>query len=451
MTPSRKSPRRWLRLAGQLLLPLLLLQGRAGWAQAELSYPDCLQRALQDNVQVKQYQVDLELAQVQLQTKRAGLLPIVTGLARNNTSTGRSVDPLTNQFVDRRFSSVTGAINGSVFLFDGLATINAIKTAKQEVRQNTSELQALRNDLTIDVAVAYTRINFLQELLRSRQQQVEASALLISLTRLKLAEGTVAENVLYKLLSQQATEQLDVVNTRNDLAGAYLELRQLMNVQATDSIRVRTPAATRQLPAAFAAPAAVEVTAAVEAQPALAARQYAAAAQYYQIAVSRANRLPTLQFTGNLGSNYSNTSLLYDFNAQLNNNMTYGVGFVLTVPLFNRLNFGLLVKESRLRYQRRLLEVDQERNRLTKVIAQAVNDARAASLGWQAADKAEEYARRSYATDQLKYEHGTISVFELTQSKLAYTNAQTDLYKAKYEFLLRSGLVAFYQGQPLGL
>lgn len=429
----------------------VLLAGRAAHAQQRLTYADCVERALRQNLQLKRALLDVEAATVRLKLQKTRLLPQVGGVVRNNLSVGRSIDPLTNGYVDRRFNSVTGGISSGVYLFEGFKTANAIKAAKQEVAQSTDQLQAIKNDVTVEVALAYMRINYLLELINSRQQQVEASAHLVALTKLKVNAGRVSESALFKVQAQQATEQLDVVNSQNELALAYLDLRQLINAPPTESLVFAPLEYPKALESEFRPPAPEEVVRTIEAQPALLASRHSAMRLYHQIAVARAEKLPALQLTGTLGSNYSNTNQTYDFRNQFNNNLFYGTGLVLSLPLFNGFRSNLLVRESRLRYQQGLLDVDIERNRITRVVQQAIADADAARQSWATARKAEEFARKSYEADQLKYEYGTISVFELNQSKAVYVNAQTDLFKAKYELILRTRLVGFYQGTALVL
>ena len=434
------------------VLGLLLGAALPSRGQERLSYGACVDRAFQENLQLKRALLDLEVATLQLKQQKTDMLPKLNGTVRNNTSIGRSVDPVTNGFVDRRFTSLSGTANASVYLFEGMKTAHAIKAAKQQVEQNSSQVQALKNDIMVDVALVYMRINYLLELIRSREQQLEASAQLVSLTKLRLNAGRVPASALFKVLSQQGTEQVALVQSQNELTLAYLDLRQLLNAQPTEEVLVRPlDASSELLEVEFRAPTASEAAFAVEMQPALAAKRHNASRLYHQIAVARANKLPSLQLTGALGSNYSNTNQDFAFRQQLNNNMYYGTGIVLSLPLFNSLRNNLLIRESRLRYQQGLLDADIERNRVSRVVQQAITEAEAARQSWDAARKAEEFARKSYDADNLKYQYGTISVFELNQTKTVYLNAQTDLFKAKYELILRAKLVSFYQGLPLTL
>jgi outer membrane protein len=433
------------------LLLLLLIIARPGHGQTVLAYADCVERAFQQNLQLKRALLDWEAATVLLKIKKADILPTLNGQVRNSNSVGRSIDPLTNNFINSQYSSVSGTAYSAVYLFQGFKTANSIKAAKQEVEQNVNQTQALKNEIMVDVALVYIRINYLLELIKSQQQQVKLSEHLVGLTRLKLSAGRVPASALFKLQSQQATEQLNVVTSQNELSLAYLDLRQLINAQPTEDIVISPLSDNTLSNINFQTPAREEVAQAVETQPALVAKRHNAARLYHQIAVARADKYPSLQLTGSLGSDYSNTNLEYNFSNQINNNMYYGTGLVLSIPLFNSFRNNLLVRQSRLRYQQGLLDTDIERNRLTKVVQQAVYDAGAASQSWDAAQKAEEFARKSYEADNLKYELGTISVFELNQTKTAYLSAQTNLFRAKYELILRSRLVEFYKGLPMAL
>ncbi|MCC3153189.1 TolC family protein [Hymenobacter sp. BT770] len=433
-------------------LGLLLGVGRPARGQERLSYGACVERAFQQNLQLKRALLDLEVATAQLKLQKADRLPTLNGVVRNNNSVGRSVDPLTNGFINRQFNSVSGTVNSSVYLFEGLKTVNAIKAAKQQVEQNSSQVQAVKNDIMVEVALVYIRINYLLELIKSQQQQVQASAQLVSLTKLKLNAGRVAASALFKMMAQQATEQVGLVSSQNELTLAYLDLRQILNAKPTENLQI-APLTNSGGLAGFDMHTTFRenLELAVEAQPALAAKRHNAYRLYNQIDVARADKLPSVQLTGALGSNYSNTNQHFDFGSQLNNNMYYGTGIVLSLPLFNSFRNNMVIRESRLRYEQGLLDADIERNRLTRVIQQAITDAEAAHQSWEAAVKAEEFARKSFEADNLKYQYGTISVFELNQTKAVFLNAQTDLFKAKYELILRSKLVGFYQGLPLML
>lgn len=442
------NPNRWPSFA---LLMLLLSIAWPSTGQERLSYADCVERAFQQNLQLKRARLDREMAAIGLKLQKVELLPSLSGVVSNNNSVGRSVDPLTNEYINSRFNWVSGSLNSSVYLFEGFKTANSIKAAKQAIEQNTNQIQAVKNDIMVDVALIYIRINYLQELIKSRQQQVEASAHLVNLTKLKLNAGRVPASALFKLQSQQATEQLNVVTSQNELSLAYLDLRQLINAKPADDVSIE-PLDNSELPGLnFRTPANEEVAHAIESQPALLAQRHNAARLYHQIAVAQASKLPTLRLSGSLGSDYTSTNVEVPWRNQLANNRYYGTGLVLSLPLFSSFRNNLLIRESRLRYQQGMLDADIERNRLTRVVQQAIADAETARQSWYAARKAEEFARKSYEADNLKYEYGTVSVFELNQTKTTYLNAQTDLFKAKYELLLRAKLVAFYQGQPFML
>ncbi|ALD21173.1 TolC family protein [Hymenobacter sp. DG25A] len=433
------------------LLVLLLAIACPGRGQDRLSYAECIDRAFQQNLQLKRAQLDMEVAGVQLKRQKAELLPVLNASLNSNKVVGRSIDPLTNEYINEQFRYHNGTVNSSVYLFEGFKTAHAIKAAKQEVAQNTYQVQAIKNDIMVDVALVYIRINYLMELIQSREQQVEASTRLVALTKLKLNAGRVPASALFKLLSQQASEQLELVNSKNELTLAYLDLWQLINAKPSDNIMISSLSDTDLSDIDFHRPAAQQVEQAIEAQPALASKRHNAARLYHQIGMARSSKFPTLQLAGNLDSEYSNTGDGYDFRSQLNNNMKFEMGLSLSLPLFNSFRNNMLIRESRLRYQQGLLDTDIERNRLTKVVQQAIADAEAARQSWKAARKAEEFARKSYEADNLKYEYGTISVFELNQTKVVFLNAQTDLFKAKYELILRTRLVDFYQGLPLNL
>ena len=100
-------------------------------------------------------------------------------------------------------------------------------------------------------------------------------------------------------------------------------------------------------------------------------------------------------------------------------------------------------------FQKIQYNLDNEKLRLRETIQTAYTDALAASKSFDAAvvsvkaqDKAFEYARERFTA-------GAINSFEFNQAKNNLLSAQSQLIRAKYEFIFKLKVLEFYYGIPL--
>ena len=169
-----------------------------------------------------------------------------------------------------------------------------------------------------------------------------------------------------------------------------------------------------------------------------------------ELSISRAGLWTKLEMGMYFGSAYSNSNL-YDFNQQIGNNKNYGINFSLSFPLFNKLETRYKIKASKLAYEQSLIKTEIEKNNLSKIVQQAINDANTSLLKFRSAEKAFEYAYKSFEADNLKFELGKININEFSITKNNYINAQAELIKTKHEHFYNVRLIDFYMNNSFSI
>src|SRR6187397_3111005 len=107
---------------------LISLQGRA--QQAVWTLQQCIDRALSNNLQVKQSALNTELGKYEVDQSKATMLPTINGNANRSYNYGRSIDPYTNLYTDNQIISNSLGVNSGIVLFDGLQLMNTLKQSK---------------------------------------------------------------------------------------------------------------------------------------------------------------------------------------------------------------------------------------------------------------------------------------------------------------------------------
>ena len=95
--------------------------------------------------------------------------------------------------------------------------------------------------------------------------------------------------------------------------------------------------------------------------------------------------------------------------------------------------------------------MENTKKALYKEIQQAYYNATAAQSKYRATGRSVEATRTAFQYAREKYESGKSSVFEYNEAKTNYAKSLAEEAQAKYEFILRTKILDFYNGTPLRL
>ena len=86
---------------------------------------------------------------------------------------------------------------------------------------------------------------------------------------------------------------------------------------------------------------------------------------------------------------------------------------------------------------------------MESTVYQAYNDAKNAKKSYEASVKTEEARQLAFEYSRERYNVGLINAFDFNQSKVQYENAQSDMLRAKYDYLFKIKVLEFYFGIPI--
>ena len=434
-----------------ILIFYAILQVNLVYCQEKLTYKDCLNLAIKNNLSIKSASISEKIAVYKQRTNVGQLLPIITGNVDNKYSWGREIDPTTNAFIDKNLKAYTGNVTGLLTLFSGFYNLKAIQSAKQEVEINKALQQKIQNEITIEISQKFIEILYFQELILANKEQILGSEKQLEFARLKFESGVISESEVFKIQSQKATEELVLVTNLNQLNINEIELKQLLNLPLEQKIELIKPAFLVSEKSKFEENEFEITKKAVAKNPSFSMRKWIENKAKTDIALARSAKMPVLNLKYTYGSNFSDSDPLIAYNDQINNNLASVLKLSLIVPIFNQFETTLKIKQNKLSYQQSKLETKMEENRLSKVILQAINDTKAANKKQETATIAYEFAKKSYEADVLKYELGKINSNDFNFTKSNYKNAQVELINSKYELLFTTGLLNFYLGEDFSL
>jgi len=301
------------------------------------------------------------------------------------------------------------------------------------------------------LAESYLTTLYLTELVTINAQQIELSEKQLSLAQLKYEAGVIAESEVFKLKTQKANEELDLVNNNNKLIDNWVRLKQLMNVPMQEEFVLEEPKVELDS-AVLSQTNTAEITSKIiDFHPLTSMSLLRETRAKAALAVARSFRYPELnaEFVYRTSS-FSNLELV-DQELQFDRNRNGFLRFNLIIPIFNQLNTFSRIKQAKGGLKQAGIQIDRVRNQITQEATKAINDTKTARKKVETASIALEFSKKSYEADALKFELGKINTNELNITKNQYNNARADLIQSNYELLYNNALINFYLGEPFKL
>jgi outer membrane protein len=449
------------------------------WAQNEaLNLQQCIDRAWNNNLQLKQQRLSVDLAEQNLLQSKAARFPSLNASASHVYNFGRTIDIFTNDFATESVQSNNFNVSSGVNLFSGFQVQNTIRQNRLELEAGKYDLDRSYNDIALLVASAYLQILFNTELVETVNNQLEITRLQVDRTQKLVEAGTLPRGSLLTIQAQLATEELQLVNAQNQLDLSYLNLRQILflpeNVQfaiVVPEIDIEPEDDNPYSPMQVYGVAVLE-------QPQVKSAELRIMSAERGLAVAKGSRSPMLALRGSYGTGYSGASfqrtdvitgaypigateageLVYapsfetrvkPFNEQLSDNLNRSIGLFLTIPIFNNYQVKTGIGRSQINLENARLQNQIVREQLFQTIQQAHADATASLKRYNATQKNVTALQESFRYTEQRFNVGMVNSVEYNDTKNRLAAAESELLQSKYEYVFRMKILDFYLGEPL--
>ncbi|MBK0382395.1 TolC family protein [Pedobacter sp. SD-b] len=416
-----------------------------------ITLQQAVEKTLANNLQIKQAQYQAAITDENLKQTKYELYPNVTSNASANRQFGLFFDQQSGRLLNSSVDQVNGRISSSVVLFGGGTLMNQIKQNKAFLMSDKSNIEKMKNDLSLSVVNTYLQILNNQDLIKASRQQLDLSNQQLGVAQKNFDVGNNTQADLSQAKAQVANNELSLTNAQNAYELSVLNLKQLMEMNPEQNITVQIPA--------IADPENIKnnytgydvYTKAVVNYPDVKLAEYNTEAFKYGINVAKGNLYPSLSFGGGLSTGYS-SSVPSSFNDQITNrNFGQYLGFNLSIPIFNNYRNRANYNIAKIRYDNAKAAEQLAKNNLNKIISQAVQDLKSAIKSYDATKSAFNSSKEAFNVIKQRYEVGLVNVIELNTSQTNYNKAEFDFIQAKYNVIFRQKVIDFYLGNPLTL
>ncbi|WP_298894147.1 TolC family protein [uncultured Psychroserpens sp.] len=448
---------------------------------------ECVQYALENNISVKQSELDLESADIEMLTAKGNFLPSLNAGAGVSENTGLSFNPVTNNAQTTTFLSASGSVNVGYTIFDGLRNIRTLQRAEISKLASQYRLDKMKDDISLFVANGYLQVILNKANLEVLKSQNEVTNEQIQRTEQLVEAGSLPRGDLLEIQATDASEKQSIINAENSVQISLISLAQLLLIKDYENFDIEDEGYDI-IDAGISNKDVSEILAqAKETRSEIKIAEQNVALAEKDLQIARGANLPTLSAFFGYNTRYANTTsftqqvdpdnptitqsigvveatgqtvvgtfpntFLQEVSAdpfvdQLYQNDGIGYGLNLNIPIFNGFATKASVKRNKINLERSKFQLEQAELDLESTVYQAYVDAKGALKSYEAAQLALESQQLAYDYAKERYDVGLTNAFDFSQSKLRYDNARIELNRSKYDYIFKLKVLELYFGIP---
>lgn len=453
----------------------------SGFSQGDslsLSLDESIRIALENNLELQRVELSERRSNVNFRRAKSNLLPDINGNYNLGLSSGRSIDPYTNQYINRELTFSNAGLGANLNIFSGFQALNRIKQTRLNLQASQMELEEAKQNLILDVTLAYLQVLNQKDLVQLANNRLETTREQVNRLRNLYEEEVGNPADFTDIQGQSAIDRTNLIQSENSLRSALLDLTQLLNIDR--DIKVEDIVILREFEIYPFTPEQIFAEA-LDNLATFKARELRVEAAQKGVQVARSSYIPTISLFGQLNTNYSSAAQIFletgtrrvetggiitidgqeipvmtdqtifaqegiTYNDQFSNNLNSIVGVSVRVPILNGLEVRNNVALEKINHQEAIVIQENTRLQFRQSIEQAYYDMMAANSRYEILQEQVEAYEESFRINEIRFNSGVSTIVEYTISKNNLDNARINLANARYEYLLRVKVLEYYRG-----
>lgn len=456
---------------------MLLLPNATGlYSQSSWTLESCVQRAMEQSLSVQSSTLAEQNSMLSIEQARLARYPSLNGNFNVAANFGRTIDPTTNDFINKGFYSNNLGLSSGVILYNARRLQNNIKQAEKSLMAAKANTESVKYDIALRVANQYLAILFAEENLNIASEQLRLiQSQKDNLDRL-ISAGVRAKNDRFELDAQLAQRSQTVLENTNSLQLAKLGLAQLLRLkELTIEVSAEEELGAILDPDNLTLEALIEGTFANH--PALKSAQLNIEVAEIGEDIARSALYPTVSLGGNLGTAYSNSAVTVSgfetqfidqtvvinnlpttiqfaqevpifedspyFN-QLNDNLSLGLGLGVSVPIWNNGNGRIGIERAKLNTLNQDIAYQQTVESITLDLQNVLFDARNAKQSYLASQTSLKAQQAAFDNSDKRYQAGALGNLEWITAQNLLQQAEVNTIIAKYNHYFAVTVLEYY-------
>ena len=431
----------------------------AGASAQSWSLDDCMKYAVEHATEVKREVVNARQRKQDYQHAVAGFLPTVSGGVQGQYAWGRNIDPETNTYNNVTTFNNYYQLYAELNVFDGFATINALKQAKLSRDYSATAMQKIQDDRAIDVMQKFVDAAYAEASIQIASEKLNESKRMLAKMKRLYELGEKGRPDVVQMESQVAEDEYNLTHQENVAKQSLLALKSAMNFPVDEELKIlineeqnlKLTSDNKEV-SGFGVNYETVYQGFQNISPDLKSAEYEVERARYDYKIAKGRLLPSLSLGGGISTNYyKNLSQKgqYDgFASQFRNNQGEYLALTLSIPIYNSDRWHS-VKKARNDWQLAQVNLEETRRKLHDQIAQAVMDAEGYAKELHQMQKKVASDSLAYHMSSRKFEEGMLSTFDLHTAAQTLLESRIKELQMQMLLIIKQRLVAYYQGENL--
>jgi outer membrane protein len=443
---------------------------------------ECVNRAINENISIKQAELDYLDSEISRKTAIGSFLPNLNIGSSHSWNIGLNQNITTGllENITTQFSSMN--LNLNLDILNGLKNIKQLHLANLSILANQYQLADMKENISLLVANSFLQILFNKEILKVQKSQLEISKKELERANELVNNGVIPRGDLYEFEANLKTVEKSLIDADNSLKLAKISLAQLLLIDDYQKFDIVDKDYTLEISNildkspneifAYAVDNKNEIKIA-ETNLEIAKKSLEFNKSFLQPRLSAFYSLSTRiaysdRLIGSGDFNYIPIGIVENtnqrvlapvqgtkiippksFSDQFDINKGQNYGLSLSIPILNGFSVRSNVNRSKLNVQRSENLLFQRKLDLENTINQAYNDAFGSLKAYEASQKSLDSRKLSFEYAQEKLNLGVLNPYEYSQVKQRYESSQSDLIRAKFDLIFKIKVLEFYFGLPV--
>ncbi|MBX2962814.1 MAG: TolC family protein [Cyclobacteriaceae bacterium] len=442
--------------------------------------------AVANNLAVKRSAYNTRNSEINLLQAKMAMLPNLNFNGFYGLNWGRTIDPTTNIFTENEIRNSNLGFTSQWLLWNGSRLFYSLKQSDVELDAANEDLIKARNDVILNVITLYLSVVFNKELYQVAQSQYNTTLEQLDRTRKLVDVGSLPVADLLNLDAQLATNEVNVIQRENDLNLSLLQLKQALQLPASTPMDVQLPELDIDDNMVINKTADEIFDIATLSMPEIRAAELRKRSSTFAHRSAKGNLYPRLSINAQYNTVYSdqrrqffpdgnstirteqigfventNEAVLRDvvvptgeirvpaIGDQYRENRGRSLGLNLQIPLFNGLQARSAMQRTAINRELADISFLEISNTLRQAVETAYNNAVAAGKTYLSTERQVKARDEAYRMAKQRYTLGAVNFVDYQLAENNLFQAQSDLLRAKYDFIFRKKVLDFYQGLPL--
>lgn len=415
------------------------------------SVDDCIQYALEKNIQIQKAIVSSNTFEENLRLARSAWYPSLSGSARQNFTWSNQLNTITGSTVFSGTDGTNISVSSGMEVYNGLKLHNNVKKSETDFEAAKYNTEVIKETVSLNLLNAYLQVLYAEELVKNSNNQINSTQEQLNLAAERLKLGAIANSDYLQVKSQLATEKQTLATAESQLAIDRITLMQLMELPETNDFQIEHPNLDSTINQKLIPDPKEVYNISLGIKPEVKNAELNKKSSQISVDLARANYFPNLSLNAGASTLYSSQQTRSSFGNQISNNLSPAIGLSASIPIYLNRQVRTNVEIAKMNTTNAELDELNIKNQLRKAIEQSCQDVISSQIEYEASAEAYQAVKESYDVASEKFFQGIMNSVDYLIQKTSFISSESAFLQSKYKLIFSYKVLDFYMGQPLSL